>query len=115
MSEFTPAPWRFGGFGGPKGKRFTSLFAVHADRDYGSRQTIISPQYKGREVEDIWLGVSESNAHLIAAAPDMYEALQNIMNGIDTGMIEIITVADEQLAFSMQQARKALAKARGET
>ena len=55
-----------------------------------------------------------ANAHLIAAAPELYGSLRNIMDGIETGMITIDSPADEQLAYALRQAKAALSKALGE-
>ena len=52
------------------------------------------------------------NATLIAAAPDLYEALQQFVNGVETHMID--SPADDILANVTRQANAALAKARGE-
>ena len=50
---------------------------------------------------------SEANANLIAAAPDLYEALVGVLKLWDA------TIGSEEDAI--KQARKAIAKARGET
>ena len=47
----------------------------------------------------------KANANLIAAAPDMYEALDNLLGYLET---------DNMRVLDMSLARKALAKARGE-
>ena len=54
-----------------------------------------------------------SRAILISAAPDLVEFVQQIFNGIDTGMITIDTPADETLANILLRGRKALSKATG--
>ena len=54
-----------------------------------------------------------SRANMIAAAPDLLEFVQQIFNGIDTGMITIDTPADEALANVLSRGRKALSKATG--
>ena len=54
---------------------------------------------------------NEANAHLISAAPCLFNALKNIMNGIETGMIAIDSPADETLANALRQAKAALSKA----
>ena len=58
--------------------------------------------------KEVW-----ANARLIAAAPDLVEFVQQIFNGIDTGMITIDTPADETLANILSRGRKALSKAIG--
>ena len=57
--------------------------------------------------------IDRANARLIAAAPDLVEFVQQIFNGIDTGMITIDTPADETLANVLSRGRKALSKATG--
>jgi len=51
----------------------------------------------------------EANARLIASAPDMLEALQNILNGIETGVIT--SDHDETFDNAADKARAAVAKA----
>lgn len=53
----------------------------------------------------------KANARLIAAAPDMYDALKNIMHGIDTGAIT--SDHDETFANAIKQANAAISAAEG--
>src|ERR1700723_302053 len=55
----------------------------------------------------------KANLRLIAAAPDLLDALQNFMNGIETRMVRVESDADETLANAFAKIRKALAKAKG--
>lgn len=55
----------------------------------------------------------EEYAILFCAAPDLLKVVQQIFNGIDTGMITIDTPADETLAKVLSRGRKALSKATG--
>ncbi|WP_215755059.1 hypothetical protein [Acetobacter sp. P5B1] len=55
-------------------------------------------------------GIAAPDAHLIATAPDLYEALKSCLNFMEN--------TESELGFSLEsadQARAALAKARGET
>lgn len=52
-------------------------------------------------------GSYEANAHLIAAAPDLYEALENLLN--------VINGEGGTKPNARELCHKALAKARGET
>jgi len=56
---------------------------------------------------------SAPHANLFRAAPDLLEFVQQIFNGIDTGMINIDTPADETLANVLSRGRTAISKATG--
>jgi hypothetical protein len=94
--KWTPGPWRY-------------------DRTNGSPTTgehMIAGAKPGylAEVRDCGSGDVRANAHLIAAAPDMAEALEKALNFItntESEMGETLPCGDA--------ARAALAKARGET
>ena len=90
--KWTPGPWRY-------------------DRTNGSPTTgehMIAGAKPGylAEVRDCGSGDVRTNAHLIAAAPDMAEALDGLLGLLDAGSLY------EPQAYA---ARTALAKARGET
>ena len=55
----------------------------------------------------------EANAHLIAAAPEMYEALEALVFAVNTFAISPTEVLDENSPI-MDAIRVALKKARGE-
>ena len=91
-TKFTPGPWRY-------------------DRTNGSPTTgehMIAGAKPGylAEVRDCGSGDVRANAHLIAAAPDLYAALDGLLGLLDAGSLY------EPQAYA---ARTALAKARGET
>ena len=94
--KWTPGPWRY-------------------DRTNGSPTTgehMIAGAKPGylAEVRDCGSGDVRANTHLIAAAPDMAEALEKALNFItntESEMGETLPCGDA--------ARAALAKARGET
>ena len=81
---------------------------VYCDDATGSAVALTSFEFVRRTSEEM-----EANARLIAAAPDLLEFVQQIFNGIDTGMITIDTPADETLANILLRGRKALSKATG--
>ena len=90
-TKFTPGPWRY-------------------DRTNGSPTTgehMIAGAKPGylAEVRDCGSGDVRANAHLIAAAPDLYAALNGLLGLLDAGSLY------EPQAYA---ARAALAKARGE-
>lgn len=107
-TKFTPGPWHV-----PTGPFVGGLSVETRADDYfikcpGSggamslTQTVCKLDWSGTEE---W----EANAHLIAAAPEMYEALDDIVSSwSDTDNI------DEDEYLRRISARAALAKARGE-
>lgn len=56
-----------------------------------------------------------ANARLIAAAPDLLRALQNIINGIETGAVRIETEQDETWSNAFYQAQQAITRAKETT
>jgi len=96
MSEtkFTPGPWEF------------NVDAVHGwsifqKNSPASRQQTGSPDDEGGVVgTSEWTWLEPRNAHLIAAAPDLYAALESIL---------------DFPTMERQRALNALAKARGES
>lgn len=109
MSDFTPGPW---------------LYRPHETDDWGVVRTIPTedhrlggvicqahdPRIRARQSlsehrragTDPW----EANARLIAAAPELYEALEAIMREDDATLSEVNA--------RLEAGRAALAKARGE-
>lgn len=55
-------------------------------------------------------GDTKSNAHLISAAPDLYEALSDLVSSLECSEKDALIIRQE-----IKIARAALAKARGET
>jgi len=98
MSEHTKGPWtpcphKTGG------RRDQWWVVPEEDRPLISLLNI----YEGLETEQ------EANAHLIAAAPDLLEALEVVMESFDD-------ISDENLLFDWQRdARRAITKAKGES
>lgn len=97
--KFTPGPWKFDG----------------EESAYYDLPTLNILDKDGDIVAGAVDYIDESslpNAHLIAAAPDLYNALENVMH-------EIQFLGDEEHYFGTTErfdaARAALAKARGET
>ena len=93
MSKFTPGPWvarEVNGMGWP-GQRG---FAIDFNED---QEQVVEFVYE------------EADAHLIAAAPDLLEALEAVLNAGRGTSGRIILDADDEAV-----ARAAIAKARGE-
>ena len=111
-TKFTPGPWRISPHYDEKGKmhpsRWRGIYEPVPGQELGSLSCVLSIGIEGN-VEDAWLQTSQANADLIAAAPELYEALDRWFPFIET---------EEGYAPSkpwVEKARAALAKARGET
>jgi hypothetical protein len=89
MTAFTPGPWEF---------RAPMIHAVGGGERVG-RIAQVSISYKDTTTFD-------ANAHLIAAAPELYEALTRINATGDVAL---------DIDWIRRISRAALAKARGET
>lgn len=98
--KWTPGPWRAGHFSSVVG------CPVVAQPD-PARNSIIVAGTRGAVASESDAFVAEivANAHLIAAAPDLYEALEALLQGGQPAWVD----PPEWIA-----ARDALAKARGE-
>lgn len=89
MSKHTPGPWIWG-------RDYLGLFGAGPDNE-----VLDHAHYEG-----MWLGHNpyrEANAALIAAAPDLLAALENILNNSGHATLEQLLAA-----------RNAVAKAKGE-
>jgi hypothetical protein len=111
MSEttWTPGPWHFGKMNGYGDNLCVTRRPTN---EYGPQGTIgdcpIAQVYaKAPHWENSF--PYEANARLIAAAPELAEALDNIMMALD------LPGDHCELANAKRQAAAALAKARGET
>ena len=96
MTKFTSGPW------------------IARRTDYGAVVQVGGERYRGADLADIssMPPVEEfmANAHLIAAAPDMYEAL-----GVMTAYVRLrYGNLDPDVTEEMNKAYAARAKARGE-
>ena len=93
--KFTPGPWNYKG---------SEIISTHEKR---GRPVSVVDLFGAMGGED-----SDADAHLIAAAPDLYEALEHLQS-VQNGPPLIRFEADWQEA--MAKTKAALAKARGET
>jgi len=85
MSKHTPGPWMIGNIQG---------------------DNIVIENHDGFEVCTVWEDPKQHDARLIAAAPDLLEACLYLTEGIEScGLTGVY----------LDQARKAIAKATGET
>lgn len=91
MSKHTRGPWRLQPWHGPKGatirNRWRGIFEPIPEQALGSKSTVLSVGWRG-DVEDAWVNISEANARLIAAAPDLLEALKWYVANDDTNESE---------------------------
>jgi hypothetical protein len=104
-SRHTPGPWEW------RGKSDT-LHTLHNKGKYQYGKAVLSPTYEydsGTSVE-----VSDHDANLIAASPDLYAAcewLVNLYHGVGKDGEE---GSDEEFMDAIEAGKAALAKARGE-
>lgn len=107
MSEtkFTPRPWRVcNGYG--------RVWIDAPDTKYSERDREYTRIILGADDYEDCKEVRSADAHLIAAAPDLYEALDGLLADI-TEYQEINFLGGENNHWQVR-ARAALAKARGE-
>jgi hypothetical protein len=109
MSEkkFTPGPWKASGL---------EVFSTGSFRL--STTSAGSPRIC---VADNRIGKGDADAHLIAAAPDMYDALEELLDALDAfsgcvdwGKTALSAAAIMKMNQAPNAAGKALRKARGE-
>lgn len=92
-TKFTPGPWLFSSY-----KSGNSVIVID-----GKEFDVATVNYPNRD----------ANAHLIAAAPELYEACE-ILFKITTGMMKQIPHSGFEPGSPLGKCEAALAKARGE-
>lgn len=105
---FTPGPWCLGNGGEPHGAEFE----VRAGED--AVLYITGVQWASLEYEEGYLppfAQAEANAHLIAAAPELYEALE-LLSVFADATIKRLKLRDTN--GLIEACSSALAKARGD-
>ncbi|WP_252346877.1 hypothetical protein [Acetobacter sp. P1H12_c] len=96
-AKFTPGPWGLDvGFDSSPGD-FDKYWQVHDGHDAIACSA------------NCYAGNREANAHLIAAAPELYEALSDLVSSLECTDTDLFILREE-----IKVARAALAKARGE-
>ena len=114
MSEYTKGPWRT-----EYSKSALFLTAVLNDRNcfancMQEHRTLYGPEGSSEFIADIAVKCDDegqSNLNLIAAAPDMYEALQGYIEAVDG----IMSGSTDRKALALYRMRQALAKAEGKS
>jgi len=114
MSEtrFTPGPWYYtSDYGGFELADHDGSY-IHSELIWDSpkRKTLIA------EVDGRTKNNCRANTSLIASAPELYAALENLLKASDAFDEDIASVELEKVYMAAQKAaRAALSKARGET
>jgi len=102
-TKFTPAPWRVHKQEHARNELW--LTVLNGSIDVTHNKSIATNRYSALSDEE-----NLANAHLIAASPDLYSALEAIIKQWDTPNWKLT----ESTGVFITQGRKALAKARGE-
>lgn len=113
-TKFTPGPWSFSRWEQLGDTRFYIAQADGAPYtpNYSDVATLIAETVSGERV-----AVQDANARLIAAAPDIFEALTELMRpyGVaECGLASAPGLHGDAYLAAVQKARAALAKATGE-
>lgn len=90
VEKFTPGPWRR--YNGPL------MRSIWSDRNRGKDESAVAQICGPRQYDE----ESDANAHLIAAAPDLYEALEGILD----------EVSPENISRALSALAKAIGSAR---
>ncbi len=104
MPNWTPGPWNVTDFRGTAGIVHTGIAKTRTFREIAESAAVVFAQHS-----DYGEPTTRANLHLIAAAPDLYSALEAIM--------QLRTITNElffQDSALWEDAKDALAKARGE-
>jgi hypothetical protein len=102
VSKWTPRPWCW----------YTSNSYNRLGQDGSYNEILYAVKYKDGVVGIEWK--NKADAHLIAAAPDLYEALQVAEESIVTFMGVHDYPMESGAGQILEQVKAALAKARGE-
>ncbi len=98
MSKHTPGPW----------------LTTESTEHWGRVNVTVQAAFTANEIATAWQGttdVNRANARLIAAAPDLLEALNQVMSWIDNWSPEF--AYEEEWPADRDKARAAIAKATG--
>jgi hypothetical protein len=120
LPQFTPGPWIADGFC-EENEQATRVGTYDGSPTYYHRTATIAfcqtnhDDDKYGDVPTIGIVAAEANARLIAAAPELYEALENVLaKAVQSHDAWDIDDAWRQWEDSRDRAQAALAKARGD-
>lgn len=103
MAKFTKGPWESMGLMEVDGEEFAGVILTPTQREEMACRQL---RYDGQDLAHCYGKNAEKNAHLMAAAPDLYEAVKELLD----------TFCDDERWDDTQvviMAKKALAKAKG--
>jgi hypothetical protein len=124
MSEtkFTPGPWQWDTYNDVLAEG--GIIVAHTyDHPTNDPEDYPADPIENAKARSVWYAQANANAHLIAAAPDLYAALTDMFALIDEGWLVRQTNEDHKPAFAvrmlpfvarMQKAQAALSKARND-
>lgn len=107
-TKFTPGPWNIGYGKTVESVGSNDFFGIGFKTDHDWTAICLLSQ------ADRVSNIDEANAHLIAAAPDLYDALENLEPYLDAIVCYASTITEHPPNGFILKARAALAKARGE-
>jgi hypothetical protein len=111
MSEHTPGPWKANGLPASNDPDYRLSCAVYAGEKPICTTDLSVGRYKALSAEE-----QDANARLIAAAPELLEALSDTLGALNTvrGWQGPYALSAEEADRVCAKAEKAIAKARGE-
>lgn len=109
-AKHTPGPWSVSVETRPHSETSWYVTAPDPDSRGGAIEVPFHIGLAGGNQRTLQSGRTEANARLIAAAPDMFEALTCLLAAIEPGGFSL-----EDLRGEMADANAALKKARGES
>ena len=110
-TKFTPGPW-YADIGGQIWRRNPDELYENGGGVAGERP--LASTYRGWNEERETGYPKEANAHLIAAAPDLYKALAHLEPYLDAIVCYASTIEEHPPNGFILETKAALAKARGE-
>lgn len=115
-TRFTPMPWFINDRYKPSDMACSIMICAPPVNDQRFGQVICDLQGRQLEPKAQSVGQARNNANLIAAAPDLYAALENCQQYVVAWQLEYGTKPkDDHADKTLRDIENALAKARGET